>query len=178
MWRDVPGYAGYYQVSNTGRVKSLDRIENWSGFKRPRKGRVLKLRVDKYGYNTVLLMRDGKAKHFTVHKLVALCFIGPAEGSQQQINHKDGDKRNNSPCNLEWCSVKENVSHSWATGLSSKQCGKRHHASIPVVAIKDASRIEFDCIRACAEDLKVSVPAVWAALRRQGKTKGYSIQEA
>lgn len=111
-WRDIRGYEGLYQVSNLGNVKSFNnRIKH----KNPM---ILKQTIDrKNGYLTVSLSRNGKKKVYRVHKLVASIFIDNSN-SYPVINHKDGNKLNNCVNNLEWCTYKQNIIHSWKNGLS------------------------------------------------------------
>ena len=95
-WRDIEGYKGKYQVSNTGKVKSLNY--NHTG-----KERILKAYVSGQGYLKVKLYQDGKIKHCYVHRLVAVAFLENPEG-YTEVNHKDEDKTNNCVENLEYCS--------------------------------------------------------------------------
>lgn len=168
IWKDIPDFVGIYQVSNFGNVRSLDRIEKWMQFIRPRRGRNLKPYIDKYGYPTVVL----KGRRFTIHRIVAKVFL---TGSGNQVNHKNGIKTDNRPENLEYCTAAHNVKHSWDSGLCKKQLGRLHHHSKPVVAIKDVSIIEFECIRECAEYIGVSITSVFSAAKRNGKSGGFSI---
>ena len=118
-WKDVPGYEGIYQVSNIGRVKGLDRYEICRGGKRFRKGRILKTRVQE-GYVTVNLMKNSKAWHPGVYKLVAMAFI-PNPNNQPVVNHKDENKKNNTVENLEWCSIAYNNSYGTHGTLNKKK---------------------------------------------------------
>ena len=70
----------------------------------------------KKGYQRCCLTVDGKKKSFLVHRVVALVHL-PNPENKPQINHKDGNKKNNNVWNLEWTTDKENVEHSVATGL-------------------------------------------------------------
>lgn len=76
------------------------------------------------GYVRVRLRCSGKSYWFTVHKLVAIYFIGKPVGDRNQINHIDGNKLNNNDWNLEWCTVEENNEHSTKilgnTGINKK----------------------------------------------------------
>jgi hypothetical protein len=98
IWREIKGYEDRYLISDTGLVFS--KISN----------RLLAPKIDRYGYKTVTLCRDGKSKHFTIHRLVAVAFIPNTHGLPT-VNHKDENKLNNHVDNLEWMSVKENDNH-------------------------------------------------------------------
>lgn len=107
IWKDIKGYEGLYQVSNLGRVRSLDR-KRWDGRKWCKcKGRTLVGRPTKMGYLRVGL---GRGVDCYIHRLVAQAFLVNTN-NKSQINHKDGNKRNNSVNNLEWCSNSENMAH-------------------------------------------------------------------
>ena len=88
IWKDIEGYEGLYQVSDLGRVRSLDR-EDAQG--RRWKGRMLSSKLRKNGYREVILCRDGKRKYMLVHRLVAEAFL-PNQDNLPQVNHKDEDK--------------------------------------------------------------------------------------
>jgi hypothetical protein len=108
-WRDIGGYEGSYQVSNFGRVKSLDRVVmgRW-GTDRRIKEKVLKEFVSRNGYCIIELCLDGVRKKHLVHRMVAKAFVlGEKDGDQ--VNHIDEDKTNNNSNNLEWCTPRENV---------------------------------------------------------------------
>src|SRR5512139_1879805 len=111
-WVQVKGFEGIYEVSSAGRVRSLDRLVNGKpgASKGLKKGKVLKHKIDKYGYPCVQLISSGKRKHVTVHRLVAEAFI-PRDDNAKQVNHKDKVKTNNNTYNLEWVTVQENNEH-------------------------------------------------------------------
>ena len=96
FWRDIQGYEGLYQVSNTGQVKSLHR-----------NGKLLKITPDKYGYLKVNLSKEGKKKTFRIHRLVAAAFL-PNEENLPEVDHINNDKTDNRVCNLQWISRVEN----------------------------------------------------------------------
>lgn len=110
-WRDIKGYEGLYQVSNLGRVRSLDRYtkSRW-GTQKLEKGIIMKLSYDRDGYQIICLRRDAKNSRFRVHRLVAEAFIDNPY-NYPLINHKDENKANNCVNNLEWCSHKYNVNY-------------------------------------------------------------------
>lgn len=97
IWKDILGCEGLYQVSNFGRVKSF----------KFGKERILKPGTNKYGYLIVILCKNGKVKHFYVHRLVAEAFI-PNPHNYPCVNHKDECKTNNNVNNLEWCTYTYN----------------------------------------------------------------------
>ena len=117
LWKDIEGYEGLYQVSNLGRVKSLDKIDSIG---RKIKGRNMKLRLNKCGYVDVKLSTDSIEKDKLVHRLVAEAFIPNTDG-KHVINHIDGNKQNNCVNNLEWCTQKENIQHAFEIGLREKK---------------------------------------------------------
>ena len=107
IWKDIPGYEGLYQVSDLGRVKSLDHIRR-NGKNRDNiclsKGKMLSQAIQKpSGYMFVSLSKNGKTKGFRVHRLVAEAFL-KNKNKYKCVNHKDENKANNNVNNLEWCS--------------------------------------------------------------------------
>lgn len=123
IWKDIKGYEGLYQVSNLGRVKSLNRYVN-SGLKNQKKvkkkGRVLRPANNIHGYLFVTLQKNRRKEIKTVHRLVAETF------NPQQVNHIDGNKHNNNLNNLEWCTQKYNIQEAWRLGLAKQKKGKEH----------------------------------------------------
>lgn len=104
-WKDVPLYNGLYKVSNLGRVMSLYKHNGTTE-------RILRQRINKFGYCFVGLYypKHKRATTFTVHQLVATCFI-PNPNRYTQVNHIDGNKSNNCISNLKWCDSRENNLH-------------------------------------------------------------------
>jgi hypothetical protein len=109
-WRSIIGYEGLYEISNFGRIKSLQRPYQ--------KLIIKKQKIDKYGYLVVNISLPTEVirKHTTIHRLVALAFISNPE-NLPSINHKDGNKLNCRWDNLEWCTVLENNIHALDTKL-------------------------------------------------------------
>lgn len=107
IWKDIPNYQGLYQISNCGRVKSLPRKNN----KRIINKEIIKVFTKlPNGYLKVGLSKNGKTKHYFVHRLVAEAFIPNLE-NKPCVNHKDCNKENNNVNNLEWVTHKENNSY-------------------------------------------------------------------
>ena len=121
---DINGYEGEYQVSNYGKVRSLERVlvDSW-GRERTIKEKILANRLDGKGYCEVIF----KGKPIKVHRLVGLMFI-PILENKPQINHIDGDKTNNYVGNLEWCDNSENQLHAYRIGLNkpSPHAGRKN----------------------------------------------------
>ena len=118
-WRDVVGYEGYYQVSDQGRVKSLERkVPKWDG-ERTVKERILKPAVKPTGYVEVNLYTGGKQKALTVHRLVCQAFHENPD-NKPEVNHINEDKTDNRACNLEWSTRIENCNH----GTRNERTGK------------------------------------------------------
>ena len=122
-WKDVIGFEGLYQVSNTGEVKSLARIStnkgSYSGCIKV-KERNLKQCINRLGYYVLTLFKDGKRHFKTVHRIVAEAFI---ENPKQypEVNHKDLDKSNNNVVNLEWCDRFYNINHMFENKIKSSK---------------------------------------------------------
>lgn len=111
IWKDIKGYEGKYQISNTGYVKSLD-------FNHTGKEKILKNKVNYKGYCFVTLYKENKQYYPAIHRLVAEAFI-PNSDCLPQVNHIDGNKCNNHVENLEWCTNLENMHHAIKTGLTN-----------------------------------------------------------
>ena len=109
-WKNIPGYDGLYQVSNFGRIKSLSRKVKRDNHSLLVKGRVLKQYVTNTGRLEVHLSRNGVWKHCLVHRIVAITFL-KNDNSLPQINHINGNPRDNRLENLEWCSQSQNEIH-------------------------------------------------------------------
>lgn len=111
IWKDIEGYEGLYQVSNLGRVKSLERtIVRSDGQKRFLPEKILSCSLDDRGYVRAKMCRNNKHISKRVHRLVAETFIDNPD-NKIEVNHKDGIKTNNKISNLEWATGYENLKH-------------------------------------------------------------------
>lgn len=120
-WRQVVGYEGIYEVSNHGEVRRDINGEKTMPWTVP--GRHLTITPDYRGYNTVKLVKASNIPHgrrTKVHRIVAEAFIGAPPEYKTLINHKDCNKTNNIPENLEWCTNKENLQHAHRAGVFDK----------------------------------------------------------
>ena len=121
LWRPFPRGNGCYEASTFGRIRSVDRLttrrNRWEGdFHCQVRGRVLSPWKDSGGYLVVYLCGDGRREAINVHRLIADAFCEHSAG-REFINHKNGDKFDNRPENLEWCTRSENIVHAQETGL-------------------------------------------------------------
>ena len=135
-WIEIVGYEGYYEVSNLGRIRSVDRVlENTKNNRHVFiKGRILHQRAQKNGYLCVDLHKEGRAKTFRVHRLVASAFVENPNG-YDEVNHIDEDKRNNTASNLEWCTRSYNCSFGRGLSKRAAKCSK------PCIQYKDGIEI-------------------------------------
>ena len=111
IWKAIPNYEGLYEVSTMGRVRSLNRATPHPRNKTmllPRKGKILKSGLDKYGYPVVTLCKDKITKTCKVHRLVAITYI-PNPDDLPQIDHINAKKYDNRPENLRWCTTQQNT---------------------------------------------------------------------
>jgi hypothetical protein len=129
IWKDIEGYEGYYQVSNLGRVKGVERK-----VLHPRKEfciiseKLLKPQKTKNGYLVLKLHKDSIYKRMFVHRLVAIAFI-ENNNDLKDVNHINGIKTDNRIQNLEWCTKSQNQYHSYRIGLRNKLFGCKNGRS-------------------------------------------------
>lgn len=161
VWKEINEYENLYEVSNLGRVRSLDRIiiqsNNRGQCKHLYKGKILALHKRNNGYLCTHLSKNGIAKWLSVHRLVAETFIPHIE-ENNIVNHLDNNRQNNRADNLEWTTFKGNMQ--WASkqgrmkynaeNLKKAQKSKR----IPVIAIdKYGNEFEFESQAEAAKKL-------------------------
>ena len=126
IWKPCPSANNMLEVSNLGRVRSVDRVSQVYGrlkngkmqgaFTQKRPGRLLSPCITKSGYLECAFMVDGVRKKLAVHRLVGFAFVdGYFEGAS--IDHINGNKTDNRKENLEWVTLSENTRRQWASGL-------------------------------------------------------------
>ena len=119
IFKDIPDYMGYYQVSNFGNIRSVDRKVTYrDGKKVFYRGK--ERATSKSEYNLAVLSKGGKIRAFKVSRLVAKLFI-PNPKKLKVVNHIDGNKHNDHFSNLEWCTTSENNIHAFELNLSKKK---------------------------------------------------------
>ncbi|WP_067496874.1 NUMOD4 motif-containing HNH endonuclease [Nocardia ignorata] len=174
-WRPVVGWERLYEVSDKGRVRSLDRIVshvgNFSGEWHVR-SRILREDVVRDGHHRVCLSRDGLTTTVQVHVLVATHFIGPAPAGAV-CRHLDGDPGNNVVDNLAWGTVSDNqkdaVGHGTHKEARKTHCPRGHELVEPNLVAALSRRGKRSC-RACdiAHSAKRRNPHLdWAAFADQ-----------
>lgn len=142
-WRRLEEYPSY-EVSNKGRVRSIDRIAIRKGRKARIKGMLLNPKSER-GYLSVTLYSGSRREHKKtgVHRLVAMAFI-PNPNNYPYVNHKDENKENNNSDNLEWCTAKYNSNYGTAI---ERRVAHQDWQSIAeknsrsVIAVDDSGRI-------------------------------------
>ena len=150
VWKDIPGYEGLYQVSSLGRIKSLSRSVNRSnGVVQRRSEKVVK-QSNSRGYKTFKLRNNDGVKTVRVHRVVAELFLGKAPDGMV-VNHKDGNKSNNTYTNLEWVTQKENVRHAVDIG-----CVDHRKKGIICSDLKGNLVKEFESIAKATEWLRLN----------------------
>jgi hypothetical protein len=123
-WKEVPGFAGLYEVCVTGQIRRVGRREL-----RPYCGRD--------GYYRVQLWRENKASMYLLHRLVAHAFLGTGLPGLE-ANHRDGDKSHNGVDNLEWVTRSQNLIHAYRLGLRAKTPPPPFRKRKPRIAVKCA----------------------------------------
>lgn len=184
VWKDIEGFEGFYQVSNLGRIRSLDReFINAAGRRRFYPGTVLVPCGNPYLH--VMLSKHSKCTPRKIHRLVAEAFI-PNPDKLPCIDHIDCNKKNNRVDNLRWCSYAENMRYASENGLTHTKPYEllSDEAKENMVADKRRSVIRDDgevypSITAAARALGVTRPAVGHVLTGLVETcKGHTFRYA
>lgn len=169
IWKDIKGYEGLYQVSNLGRVKSLNRyVKCKNNNLRLCKGKILSSENNGNGYLIINLSKNGKIKINYIHKLVAEAFI-PNPENLPQINHKDECKTNNIWANLEWCSSSYNANYGTRNQKMRNEKIKKYGKKINQYDLNNNLINTFDSLSLIAEKLNYCPIAISNCCK--GKTR-------
>lgn len=162
-WKDIKGYEGYYQVSSHGRIKNT------------KTGKILTGDINNAGYKRIAFYKPVK-KRFFIHRLVALHFC---EGYQEGliVNHKDGNKLNNSSENLEWVTRSENDLHAFKLNLRQPNIRRPKHKII-AYDLKTGEQIKvYNNVDDCCNELKVTRSNIYACCNgNQYSCRGYGLK--
>ncbi|AAL82957.1 HNH endonuclease [Pseudomonas phage phiKZ] len=156
-WRDIPGYSAY-EASNLGTIrhKRLNRICNFF---------LTKTSIGTY-LNIGAKNDEKTSKSKGVHILICLAFHGPSPGPNYEVNHKDGNKHNNLPSNLEWMTRGENIEHAYKNGL------RKENRRVIATDVTTGEKTTYYSMSELARALGVNKNTVWVIIRDH-KTKPY-----
>lgn len=162
VWKDIVGYEGRYQVSNFGRIKSLDvLLEKKNGKKEFRKGIILLPQLNRAGYYMYSLSKDGIHKRMLAHRIVAEAFIINSEPkSKKYIDHINTIRVDNRVSNLRWVTAKENSNNPLTKGKISKSKTGRKLSSIQLTAMsmcRKGMRPSKECIEARLKTSRIPI---------------------
>ncbi len=157
-WTEIVGYEGRYGISPEGFVWSI------------RHGKKLKQLISNCGYPQVSLFDGKKFKYYRIHRLVAAVFL-PNPENKEQVNHKDGDKKNNHVNNLEWNTRSENNAHAFRTGIrgwsdESRRKRSKTMGGKPFEALKDGKVVGvFQTYSECDNSIGTKTTKVYHCLK-------------
>jgi len=160
QWRDVVGYEGHYEVSDLGRVRSVDRVIKHPRGGSKRKSRIMRCRLNRpNGYLKLDLRKDGVRQLVAVHRLVAAAWIGPCPDGQQ-VRHGLGGHLDNSVDNLSYGTHSQN------------ELDKRRDGTHSGRAVRRSDGVEFPSMRVAGEASDCDHDNIWSACNGHSKTAG------
>ena len=175
IWKDVKGYAGKYQVSNLGRIKSLERdVFNYRGTViNHMEEKILVPALNNNGYLYVNLCKNGKVKKEYVHRLVAMAFIENSE-NKPQVNHKNEIKTDNSVENLEWCEASYNVNFGTRNErmIQNRRSFKLGNNPKAKPVFCEELNKTFDCAKRAEQELGIWGTSIIKVCKGKAKTTG------
>lgn len=176
VWRDIEGCEGLYQISNYGRVKSLERLVSCKGrwgniYTILIKTKIKSVHKNNKGYCMVCLCENGKQKNFLIHRLVAIHFL-ENNNDYPEVDHNDENKNNNRVTNLVWCDRLYNNTR----GVQSKE-GRRKSSKFRMKPVSQFSLDgkllnSFDGIRLAEEKTGVGNQNICKCCQHKASTAG------
>lgn len=161
VWKDIAGYEGLYQVSNLGRIKSLERPKN---FGRVYKEKIMRPGTNATGYLYVVLYKDGHHKTHRLHRLILKTFNPVDDMEHLDVNHIDEDKQNCKLDNLCWATRAQNLN--W--GRHNERVSKTQSKLIYCVELDKT----FQGIRPAAKEIGEFPQHICRALKQPTRTAG------
>lgn len=171
VWNYIKGYEGCYQVSNLGRIRSVERNVPRGNHTLHVKERILIPGTDKDGYKFVLLSLNGKQRPYKIHRLVASSFI-ENKNNLPIINHKNEIKSDNRALNLEWCNCKYNIRYGTAIRRMIETQTKKFGKSVLAID-KNGNVINvFNSTRLAAREMGLDSSSIRRVCHGKNKTAG------
>jgi hypothetical protein len=163
IWINIKGYENKYQISNYGRIKSLKNLH------RTYREKILKNLENPQGYYFVILYFGKIQKTKLVSRLVAQAFI-PNPENKPQVNHIDGNKKNNYISNLEWVTAFENRNHAYKIGLinnSGEKNGNSKFNNKEILLIRETYKNNNYTYKKIAEIFNISNSHAWNIINKK-----------
>jgi len=166
IWKDIRGFKGLYQISNSGKVKSLKRRVKLRNTTRNVPEKILKYGINKDKYLTVSLYKKNKRKMCRINRLVALHFI-PNPNNLPEVNHEDSNKLNNWDWNLKWMTSSQNQIHAY-------QNNKGGPKTIPIIkyTLTGKKLEEYPSTNKAATINNISQGNIWLCINNKRKSIG------
>lgn len=172
-WKPVVGYEGFYEVSDHGRIRTVEHIASSSirnGGKRTVPSHMLKQHKKRTGYLMVDLCKEGKIRTVSVHRIVADAFLGAEP--QLQVNHKNLNKTDNRVSNLEWVTAKENTAHQRSNGAQGASPLRKKILCVEKNTIFPSSYQAAEWINATEKQYCGNIPVMARGIRTAVTTGG------
>lgn len=175
MLKKIPNYEDNYEIDENGNIYSLPRNGTVNYKKK------ITTRINKFGYEQCVLMKNNKMKTHLVHRLVAICFVNNSN-NYPQVNHINGIKSDNRAVNLEWCTISYNTKHAFDNNLGRfKESALRNleimnkNKYTKVILQKDDEMLIFNSTNEAGTFLKTNKDNVSRAFKKNQKCKGYKV---
>jgi len=173
IWKPVIGYEGLYEISNTAKVRSLDRMvyfepkgNSGNAFK---KGVEITPMMNEKGYYKISLCKNNKPKSYRRGRLVAIHFV-PNPNNLPEVNHMNGDKANDNDWNLEWETRQGNIDHAYSVlRVNPIHVGERNNKSMAVLNVEYG--IFYESITEAAASFGLKPLTLQAQLRGKNPKK-------